>query len=139
MTCVKHPDSDLSPKGRCRACNSEYQAKWYAANKEKQKQRVQENNDRYRLERRQFLYNYLSSHPCVGCGEDDPIVLEFDHIDPKEKYMAISAMVRDNHSIKSIEAEIAKCQVLCANCHRRRTAEQFDWYDSVRRQGVEPS
>jgi len=102
-------------------------------------QRVQENNERYRLERRQFLYNYLSSHPCVGCGEDDPMVLEFDHIDPKEKYMAISAMVRDNHSIKSIEAEIAKCQVLCANCHRRRTAEQFDWYDSVRRQGVEPS
>jgi hypothetical protein len=55
----------------------------------------------------------------VDCGEDDIVVLEFDHL--RDKRHNVSAMTTElwHH----IEAEIAKCEVVCANCHKRRT----DW------------
>ncbi len=69
---------------------------------------------------------YLEAHPCVDCGEADPVVLDFDHV-RDIKHAAISAMVRDRRSMKSIWAEIAKCEVRCANCHRRKTARTL-WH-----------
>lgn len=74
------------------------------------------------------LYSYLDNHPCVCCGEKDPIVLEFDHLDPSNKHIAVSNAVCNGWSWKRIYSEIEKCQVLCANCHRRKTALQFEWY-----------
>ncbi|MGL5719013.1 MAG: hypothetical protein ACRCX2_38785 [Paraclostridium sp.] len=56
-------------------------------------------------------------------------MLEFDHLDGVDKKFNISDSTA--HSIASIEAEIAKCRVLCANCHRRRTAVQQGWYKDV--------
>lgn len=75
-----------------------------------------------------FVKGYLSENPCVDCGEDDPIVLDFDHIEAKDKAASISKMVASGLSITTIESEIAKCEIRCANCHRRRTAKQFNWY-----------
>jgi hypothetical protein len=74
------------------------------------------------------LFEYLASHSCVDCGEADPIVLEFDHVDRNEKTAAVSEMIRDQRPWRVILEEIAQCQVRCANCHRRRTARQQGWF-----------
>ena len=68
-----------------------------------------------------LLLEFLASHPCVDCGETDPIVLEFDHL--ADKAFAISKGLRDR-SWESVRREMAKCDVVCANCHRRRTARR---------------
>lgn len=57
----------------------------------------------------------------------DPIVLEFDHKDGSDKFESITQMIADNASWEKIVAEIEKCDVRCANCHRRRTASQFNY------------
>ena len=72
------------------------------------------------------MYNYLSTHPCTSCGEDDPVVLEFHHVGGKD--MAISQLVTGGYSIETIQAEINKCTVLCANCHRRLTMDERGWF-----------
>lgn len=72
---------------------------------------------------REFLTGYLAQHPCVDCGETDPVVLEFDHV-RGTKVAEVSSFVRNLASMKRILAEIAKCDVRCANCHRRRTAAE---------------
>lgn len=77
----------------------------------------------------EFVFAFLCSNPCEHCGEDDPIVLEFHHNDPSRKKKTISSMIAFN-SIKSLKKEIAKCSVLCANCHRRVTAMENDWYSA---------
>lgn len=66
------------------------------------------------------VVQYLLGHPCVDCGESDPIVLEFDHVNGKKK-AGISQMVHTS-SWRKIEEEIAKCVVRCSNCHARKTA-----------------
>ncbi len=65
------------------------------------------------------ILEYLKSHPCVDCGESDPIVLEFDH--ERDKVANIAIMLRDILPWKVIKNEINKCSVRCANCHRRKT------------------
>ena len=56
---------------------------------------------------------------CVDCGIVNPIVLDFDHLHDK-KYN-VSRMIHDGFSWAAIKKEIAKCEVVCANCHRVRT------------------
>ena len=73
------------------------------------------------LERTGYLIEYFESHPCVECGEADPIVLEFDHL--RDKSFAIGPELA-KRSWQAILDEIEKCEVVCANCHRRRTAHR---------------
>jgi len=57
---------------------------------------------------------------CTECGYNDhPYALEFDHIDPLQKHMAISDMYC--YSWPRVKAELAKCQLLCGNCHNIKT------------------
>jgi hypothetical protein len=63
---------------------------------------------------------YLLEHPCVDCGESDVTVLDFDHV-RDSKRMDVSALVAGGYSWHAIADEIAKCDVRCANCHRRAT------------------
>lgn len=71
------------------------------------------------------LSEYFAAHPCVDCGEHDPVVLEFDHV--SDKNADISNMVCKGYSWQSILEEISKCEVRCANCHRRVTAKCAQW------------
>ena len=66
-------------------------------------------------------------NPCITCGEDDPVVLDFDHRDGNTKIGNISDMARFSLGLDTLMKEIKKCDVLCANCHRRRTAKQQNW------------
>ena len=75
-----------------------------------------------------MLFEYFISHPCVDCGESDPVVLEFDHVKDEPKVGAVSDMVRRQMTWDTIMKEVAKCEVRCANCHRRRTAKQRGYY-----------
>jgi hypothetical protein len=69
---------------------------------------------------------YLRTHPCVDCGETDPLVLDFDHRDGVEKLETI-AYLRARGNREVLLREIDKCEVRCSNCHSRRTAKQFGW------------
>ena len=73
-------------------------------------------NRKARTNRRERIHRYLLSHPCVGCGETDPIVLEFDHRDPEERTCSVHKCA----SLRTLEIEINKCDVRCCNCHTRR-------------------
>jgi 5-methylcytosine-specific restriction endonuclease McrA len=72
-------------------------------------------------ERTQYLVAFLREHPCADCGEGDPIVLEFDHL--RDKRFSISVGLQGRRW-QDVLDEIAKCEVVCANCHRRRTAKR---------------
>lgn len=111
--------------GRCLACYRAYQAEWYQKNKEKRKSQLA-SYDAKRIEgNRQFICEYLSRHPCVDCGEADIVVLEFDH--QGDKALDISHCVT-RWGRQRLEEEVAKCLIRCANCHRRKTASDFDYY-----------
>ena len=75
---------------------------------------------------RAYINNHLKANPCVDCGEADIIVLEFDHIGD-DKHFSISDATRHGYSITKIKNEIAKCEVRCANCHRKKTYERGGW------------
>ena len=69
---------------------------------------------------RQVVVAYLAEHPCRDCGESDPAVLEFDHAHGKTQDVAF--LIGHGASAERIRAEIARCEVRWANCHRRITA-----------------
>ncbi|MEW6125870.1 MAG: hypothetical protein AB1757_02305 [Acidobacteriota bacterium] len=73
------------------------------------------------------LLAYLLSPPCVDCGETDPIVLEFDHLQKESKLSEVSRLISDLRPWRIIEVEINKREVRCANCHRRKTAIEQNW------------
>lgn len=79
-----------------------------------------------RLKHRRLIWNYVLAHPCVDCGESDPVVLEFDHV-CGDKSGDISNLAGGEFSTSRLKLEIEKCEVRCANCHRRKTALQFGW------------
>lgn len=74
-----------------------------------------------------MLMEFLEKNPCVECGESDPVVLELDHLDPTEKTSNVSDLMNRSR-MELLMEELAKCQVMCANCHRKKTAKQFGWW-----------
>jgi hypothetical protein len=96
---------------------AEYSAKYQA---EHPQQRKEIQARRYqRLKEALRWYNL--THPCVDCGEKDPIVLEFDHL-PQFKKLGSPYNFK---SLAKVWAEIQKCEVVCANCHARRTYQRL--------------
>ena len=74
-----------------------------------------------RLERVAYLLDSFERHPCTDCGERDPLVLEFDHVADKQFSIATGLLRRPWQAVLD---EMAKCEVVCANCHRRRTVKR---------------
>jgi hypothetical protein len=111
----------------CRPCQTEYLHEHYVKNASIYKNRRRASGRRYFARDRAYVNDYLRSHPCVDCGESDPIVLEFDHIDRETKDAAVTNLVRWGCSLSRLQREIEKCAVRCVHCHRRRTSKQFGW------------
>tara|TARA_R100001129_G_scaffold1813_2_gene1837 strand:+ start:9044 stop:9406 length:363 start_codon:yes stop_codon:yes gene_type:complete len=95
----------------------------YEANKEKIKARTRARNKSQKKKNKKFVAWVKSRGCCVDCGEDNPLVLDFDHVVGK-KIMNISDMSRTSYSIEAIMAEIDKCEIRCSNCHRIATAKR---------------
>jgi protein-arginine kinase activator protein McsA len=134
---LNRPIEDFSYKSRsrntrssyCKECNRTYQRHHYLVNHSEYRIKRDAYRHVTRDKNRSSLLAHLTSHPCVDCGEQDPRVLEFDHISG-EKLESISQLMADSYSWTTISREIEKCEVRCANCHKRRTGSQFGWYKS---------
>ncbi len=81
-----------------------------------------------RREYKRRIGEHFRGHPCVDCGESDVRVLEFDHLVGSDKRNDVAALVAGCGRWSDVVAEIEKCVVRCANCHRRVTSTRAqDW------------
>jgi len=110
----------------CFPCKLAYQRENYHKYSENHQRLVHRNSKRYRSRNRELITAYLLAHPCVDCGESDLRVLEFDHVRP-DKVSSVSRLAAQAVRWERVLAEMEKCEVRCANCHRRKTAKQFGW------------
>lgn len=108
----------------CRPCQREYQVENYENTREAYLDLAYKNRAARKHTLRIFLGEYLTTHPCVDCGEDNILVLEFDHV--MDKLVTISSILKNVSSLEVLKTEIAKCEVRCANCHRKITAKNGD-------------
>jgi protein-arginine kinase activator protein McsA len=110
----------------CKPCFRQHEKDYWKSNSER-RQKSRERSIATAQKVRNFVFSYLLEHPCEKCAENDPVVLEFDHLDPTDKLFNISEGLTRN-GLATVQKEIAKCRVLCANCHRRHTAQQQGWW-----------
>ena len=94
----------------------------YEKNRDRVIAKAKEYSKVARVRIRAFITAHLKTNPCVDCGETDPIILEFDHVQDKD--FNLSDAARKGVSMKKLKDEIAKCEVRCSNCHRRKTYER---------------
>jgi hypothetical protein len=102
----------------CRPCQAEYKRAHYLANRGRYMAQAARRREARVAERTAFLFDYFRDHPCADCGESDPVILEFDHLGRKAFDVAYGIR---NRPWSTVLDEIAKCDVVCPNCHRRRT------------------
>lgn len=110
----------------CRNCTRLEVRNHYNNNKQYYLEKAQKRNNENRDIVKKYIWEYLLAHPCVDCGEKDPVVLDFDH--QNNKISSISDIIKNRNSLKMLQKEIKKCVVRCANCHRKKTARDFGWY-----------
>ena len=101
---------------------------WYVNNRDYQQAKTIQNKKLNRVKIERLIVDHLRSHPCVDCGETNLLVLDFDHVDRTTKLRSLSASISAGLTTRKVLAEIEKCVIRCANCHRKRTAQQFNWW-----------
>lgn len=124
----KRADVPDGLKSQCKKCDRLYSQ---SMDKEKRNHRhAVAKKDRLNKLRLKML-DFLSDKKCALCPEVDPVVMEFDHLDPSLKEYSVSETIERCFSWNRVKKEIDKCQILCANCHRRKTAKDFGYYKSL--------
>lgn len=114
----------------CKDCRKKYLQQYRDKHRSKLNEQGNQWRQKYKRERMLMILAYLKEHGCIDCGEDDPVVLDFDHVSG-EKSHNISEMVHGAFSKENILKEIEKCVVRCSNCHRRKTAKEANWYSYI--------
>ena len=101
----------------CKGCHNDYQKAYYKKNPRS----IDESSKRRKKEIRDLII-LKKDVPCKDCEEKYPYyVMDFDHRPDEEKKFNLSEAARHHRSIKSVLEEILKCDVVCSNCHRKRT------------------
>lgn len=110
---------------RARAKNKAAVKRW---NAKRPKQEPTPKFEKTKKERvRDLVVNYKTQNPCVDCKQFWPaIVMEFDHRPGETKHKAVSRL----STATSVLAEMAKCDLVCSNCHRIRTGNRKHWLKS---------
>lgn len=79
----------------------------------------------YQQQRREAVRQYIREQkrkPCTDCGGlFPPCVMDFDHLPEHVKFKRLSELISRNASLRAVQEEIAKCELVCANCHRIRS------------------
>jgi hypothetical protein len=113
-------------QSQCRLCKRATQVRWYEKNKARHVANVVRRRRAAEAEIIKEIISYLGSHPCVDCGETDPVVLEFDHV-RGSKRNSVANLIKRGCGRETIFDEIRKCDVRCCKCHRLKTAKQFGY------------
>lgn len=95
----------------CLKCTKKYQAEKYKEQKEDIK--------KYMSTLYKYVNNLKRKSGCLYCDENDPVCLVFHHRNSEEKEMAISRAIASKWKLERLQKEINKCDILCANCHRK--------------------
>lgn len=105
--------------------NQEYKRLWYQRNREKVIARSKISKAEQRKKLREYIRE-VKDVPCSDCGKRfHYCAMDFDHLGDKET--EVGRLVQQPVSLKRLQEEIAKCEVVCANCHRVRTYERNMW------------
>jgi hypothetical protein len=122
ITCNQNKAEDAFNKGKsyCRKCCKERDRKYYLKNKA----RRQAGFKTRRMDTKQFIWD-LKNGPCTDCKKMyHPTQMDFDHTS-SDKEKDISRLYSSNATKEKILEEVAKCELVCANCHRLRTAKRL--------------
>lgn len=98
----------------CKQCWKIYRRKHYVDNKQYYVVKVR----KYKRKTREWLNKFKKKLSC-SCGENHISCLDFHHRDRTKKEISIATAVNKGWSPKRIKKELEKCDVLCANCHRK--------------------
>ena len=109
-----------------RAANADKVRGYWRAYYYRNREEVAEGRRRRKADLRAWLRMYKASLVCATCGENHPAALDFHHSDPSEKELSIGEATGYGWARAKLLDEIAKCEVLCANCHRKRHWSPFD-------------
>lgn len=127
----------LVPPGRCTVCGRsspevEFYPEYGPGRSSRQCKECRRVRMRARYRERQAVVEEIKLRSgCVDCGYNaNPRALDFDHLPGAVKRFTVAAGVISGRSLDEILAEITKCEVVCANCHRIRTAERGFNYDA---------
>jgi len=121
------PVSAFSPRakggwqGYCKPCHAAWKRDYYQRNREKYVDRALAQKAKLR-----DVLRAAKDRPCQDCGRAyPPYVLDFDHREGEQKLFNVSSLNAHRWvSVRQLEAEIAKCDLVCANCHRERTYQR---------------
>lgn len=115
-------------QSRCKKCHKSYRDGHYKANRQKY---ITKSGDRTKRLRKEWR-EYKSTLKCIKCGENHPGCLDFHHRNKNDKKYNIGLCV-DRFSLDVLKKEIEKCDVLCANCHRKLHYEEKHTVDKMLR------
>jgi hypothetical protein len=116
-------------QARCITCQRKYCKQNYLQNKKKilKKQRIR------KQEQSNYINKIKSDSPCTDCKKFwPPYIMDFDHLPGSKKLNDVASM--KHYTIERIQQEIAKCELVCSNCHRERTFQR----KMVPKRGIEP-
>jgi hypothetical protein len=151
-TCLQcNNDTPRFWKGLCRNCYSrnrraenydkirEAERRCHERNKEKRNAYTRRWNKEHQdliantiAEKRWKIDAIKSATPCVDCGNKfPPECMDFDHLPGHTKLFSVSKLAVDNYSWAKIEEEMAKCEIVCSNCHRTRTKIRSSGFNRV--------
>lgn len=92
-----------------------YYKLWYKQNRKREIARIKKNKEEIK-----FLIRETKQKPCADCGHEYPFyVMQFDHVRGQKKFLLCRSYLRQGK--QKVLDEIAKCDVVCANCHAQRT------------------
>ena len=141
-TCIKCDKekelSDFNKKTRnadglqpyCKDCQRSLAKTYYRSNAIKMREQISDAKEARKTIARDYVVDYLKTHPCVDCGVDDIRVLEFDHV-RGVKLDGVGRLIAGGYTLKAIQEEIDKCEVRCKNHHAIVTYERLggSWHD----------
>lgn len=106
-------------RSNCKVCHKAHMRPRSQAHYSKNKEYYTARNKAQRASLSEYIRT-LKDFPCVDCNQKHPWwVMQFDHVKGSKKYNV--SMMAKYGSRALVDAEVKKCEVVCANCHANRT------------------